>query len=678
VPASAGDFQTGAMLGAPGEAMGNLLGGVAKGIAGLAAIVAEKDDALALAHAKATTAEDQSKFLHDFGNSPYADENGLPKRLTDEDADKMLDELHTQFSDRNKGLSDQNQQALEAWWQSSVPRIKKQVWGLQDQKRGQYLTDVVEPRIASMGRQGMEVPAFSYMERVIPLYPESQHFNVRQRMETAYFDGTLKVVGSKAARAVLTANPSSFTPEVYRQLEAMADDKEREEYSELMSRGLERVYNLVVGDINNGIAPQPEVATNVLTDLAAQLKQEDRGKYIRSGMHVIVEALLNEDANRVKDFCVNYKPLLDPGDYATFMRLAQHAIDHEGGSTDTKKRALLAEGYALLPSAPDFAAWYKKSGPLLTSQSRSELMHAFSQRDNIPASTDWGKVADLLTGIGDGWATGDSYDSQRDMTEARVGDLRGVEVDLAEEAMASGGIPGFSQKKIPVLDRDTYERLQKVARAKVPPEAALWAREGFAEMQRLLRPATGWDQASGTALLKAAQELTNWVAKQTLAPDPDQAYKQVYAAAHDISIAVRPPTPTPASVVVAKPKAKQTLVSNMVEALKLPPVKESPSAVAMEATNIFAQPETAQTVEQSLGRFYANLSDTDKTVAAKIWSQTQSPRAVLEQVGPTQFPEWFWKQIEKNDSLRGDVLLALSRGAKPAEIMLNAQKMGGK
>jgi hypothetical protein len=648
------------------EARTKALGGqqLGRSIAGIGDLVQEwqrRRDETALANAKADAAVWSNDLIGAIQNKSDDELSAVDPETGKSGFAAVGDGFNEAFTGKmtelGSRLSRRTQSEFGRW-----ARVEQAQWGgqltngLLRRERGVRRAEVLT-HIDSLAKSNPE-KLLGYIGTTGRLwYNEPEMPELLERAHTAVASHLVEVGKPEAAEPYLESKePDFITPGRYTEVMSrvrLATQRKRNEQKDL---ALEEVRAIAVGEPERGLAGRPETALNALTATADRLPENaGRSDFVRAGMNIITEAQLNDDAEVAKGFMQRHQSLYDASDYATLMGRAQHAIDYEGGSTDTRRRQLLTELYSAMPDQDLFAKRYAQIAPQLTGQSRTELMRAFGRRDVTPEKLDYGTVAGLLQQMGDAWATGDHFEVQRALTEARVGDLRRGEMSELDQVVAAA-TPEMSARAVPVLDKKTYLRLQKIVSTKIPTERALAVREGLAGIQRALGPGLEWDEATGEAMLTASEQFVTAVSNSA---QPNLRPEDIYGMAIDQADAARP-KPAPAEPQEpAKPKesALKQISRGLSAGLAAPSIRRS-------NTRIVPKEETLEALMRT---------DEERAEVKALRQQGLTDDQVVEKIAPSRFPAWYWQEIQKSPEAVGDVHRLLLRRKTPAEIMLRSR-----
>lgn len=226
MPASTGGYLTGEALGTADREKGRMLAGLAEGIAGVAGMVADNRDRIALEHAKATLSDQMTRHLFERAQSPSVDGNGIPVPVDVEQITADVDKSIESWRGMTGGMTTQARAELDAWIQGRREALIRQVAGQQEQGREQFYKKQGPERVFNLFLSGKELDGTRFLESYKENFPDNADV-ADQRASEGHFWGITQNLGGAEAKKFLKSSPPGLTPERRMELAEAADRYDR-------------------------------------------------------------------------------------------------------------------------------------------------------------------------------------------------------------------------------------------------------------------------------------------------------------------------------------------------------------------------------------------------------------------------------------------------------------------
>ena len=459
----------------------------------------------------------------------------------------------------------------------------------------------------------------------------------------------------------LEKNKKRFDSDDYLSLTGEAKRLKAQSDAEYKTMAMDRVRQAAIGQPEADKPGSFAEAIRVLDGSVPLLPKDEQDEFSRIGYREIALALMNEDANAALEFMDSHQSKFDSQDFAALNGAAQRAIRETGGSTSTRSINAQADLLSSINDPQVYAQKLQQHIHILSPQARIEMARRFAMRDTV-TDTNPDVFAKMLLRVGDYYITKDFYAAQREIGDARFGNVR---VQLSEFEQEFAGIDG--DLSVPSLSKQDYAELQGLILADVPQEMAVNVRNGLGIIQQELSNGSDkFTDESSRVVLAASKAFIATIQKN---PGSYQDPQRASELATLMSIQLRPD----AREDEVEPERPQSLVKSLAEtaekiAAQDPEVAYNRAAGPMGGFSAWSRQKNKAGIEDLLS------TEEERQQVKEFRKQGLNDDQIIEKVAPTMFPSWFWKQVDGNKAVRGEVLRALSRKVSPAEIMLNARK----
>lgn len=611
----------------------------------------------------ATALEDASAQLEVWANKTVGDLQNLPDdQLSDVNPDtqelgferagkQFKEQWNNQLSALGSRLGRQGQQELsrsaqigyEKWRDRlATGMLKREVEANQSRIRG---------RIAELAVSDRET-LYKYAPTAIEKwFPASER---GRQMDYAQQQDYLHLIRSDPSLALATLEAQGSkrfdNPNVYESLVQHAKSQQRVLASEMMAVSLDEAGKLAVGTPEEGIMGDPTGAWSVIDNASKSLPDKYQVEFRQNGAKSIATAMLAQDAKQAYDWIESHASELEPSDRINLRNHALYAIDKMGGSTGEQNIQAQTALFERMGDPSAYADTYQKVKDFLTPQARIEMGRRVAMRDSVNVTQPDVLARSLMT-VGGYYVTQDKYVAQRELADARFGNVRHV-VSEEDQALAftSGETVG------PQLSKEDYTELQNLVNAKVPVGKAIGLQQGITAIVSAMSDANGaFDDYSAKAALEASKDLIARL-QDSPASYPDE--QSIYRAAIDIASAKRPNTPVSLNTSVEPVHVEQ----------KVPPF----SGIRNVDWTSVNQMIGMGTVKSKSKMFEDILTtDEERQQAKTLRRQGLAEPQIIEKMAPNLFPKSWWKQIESDPEIKNSVLKDLANHVPPAQIMLD-------
>lgn len=217
VPVTAGNYTTGAGLGAPGRELAETLGQTGKMAAGVAGMIAERRDKIALEQARATVSDKMVRLLAEQDNAPVLDDKGNPKTIDLDEISGYVDKEMDSWRTDTQSMSQQAKDRMEMYLLDRRAPLIQDIYAKRSQKLDNWFHGQGRDKIFSFFRSGRTSDGNHLLDTFQSMYPEQADEAEGWAFEGNFW-GKVENEGASQAIATLKQAPEAIAPERKTQL----------------------------------------------------------------------------------------------------------------------------------------------------------------------------------------------------------------------------------------------------------------------------------------------------------------------------------------------------------------------------------------------------------------------------------------------------------------------------